>query len=58
MYQDFSIPLDPLIELLIRDGGVLNTDLVADDEGGFGAPGDDQVAQVAVVVFDVALAGC
>jgi hypothetical protein len=57
MNKHLGIAIDPLVELLVRDGRILDADLMADDEAGFGFAGDDQVALVAVVGFDVALAG-
>jgi hypothetical protein len=56
MNQNLSIPILPPIKLYISLRRLLNADLVRDDEGGFGAPGDDHVAQVAIVLLDVALA--
>jgi hypothetical protein len=54
--QNFGVPILPPIKLNIRLRGLLNADLVRDDEGRLGATGDDHVAQVAVVLLDVALA--
>lgn len=56
MNQHLGVAIDALIELLVRLRRVVDVDVVADDEAGLGAAGDDQVAQVAVVGFDVALA--
>ncbi len=55
--QHLRVPLHPLIKLAIRLGRLIDADIMADDKTGVGAAGDDQVAQVAVVFFDVALAG-
>jgi hypothetical protein len=55
MNQNFSIPILPPIKLYIRLRRLLNADLVRDNEGGLGSPGDDHVAQVTVVLLDVAL---
>lgn len=57
MDEHLGIPVDALIEFLVRDRGVGEGDVVADDEARVGAAGDDQVAQLPVVVLDVALAG-
>lgn len=57
MNQHLGVAIDPPVELVVRLGRVVDVDLMADDEAGRGAAGDDQVAQVAVVGFDVALAG-
>ena len=56
MDQHLGITLNPLVKLLICLRCVIDVDLMADDEAGFGAAGDDQVSEVAVVGFDVALA--
>lgn len=56
MNQHLGVAMDALIELLVRLRGVVDVDVVTDDEAGLGAARDDQVAQVAVVGFDVALA--
>jgi hypothetical protein len=56
MNQNLSIPILPAIKLLIRLRRFVNPDLVRDDKGGLGATGNDHVAQVAVVLLDVALA--
>lgn len=57
MNNDFGIPVLPLIKLFVRDHGVVEGDLVGDDEARLGPPRDDEVAEIAVVGFDVALAG-
>jgi hypothetical protein len=58
MNKHLRIPINPLIELLVRVRSIFDADLMTDDEAGFCASGYDQVAQVAVVGLDVALAGC
>jgi len=57
MDQHLRIPIDALIELLIRARRVIDVDLMGDHKTRLRAPGDDQVAQVAIVGLDVALAG-
>lgn len=56
MNQHLGISLDPLIKLLICRRGIVDGDLVADNEAGLRLAGDDQVAEIPVVVLDVALA--
>ena len=56
MDQHLGITLNPLVKLLICLRCVIDVDLMTDDEARFGAAGDDQVSEVAVVGFDVALA--
>lgn len=56
MNQHLGVAINPLIELLVRLRCLVDVDVVADNEAGLGAAGDDQVAQVAIVGFDVALA--
>ena len=58
MYQHLSIPILPAVKLAICTRRIINGDVVTDDEAGVGDTGDDEVAQVAVVGFDVALACC
>ena len=55
MKQDLGVSVDPSIELVVRLDRLVDTDFVADDKAGFRLSGYDQVAQVAVVCFDVAL---
>ena len=56
MDQHLRIPIDALIELLIRARRLIDTDLMRHHETRLRAPRNNQVAQVAVVVLDVALA--
>ena len=56
MDQHLRVPILPAIELCVGSRRLVDTDLVRDDEGWFGAPGNDHVAKVAVVHLDVALA--
>lgn len=55
MNQHLGVPVDPLVELVIRHFSILDTDLVADDEAGLGLAGDDEVPQVPVVCLDITL---
>ena len=57
MNKDLRIAILPAIELRIGLRRLIDGDLVADDEGGLGAAGDDHVAQVAVIGLHVALPG-
>ena len=52
-----GIAINALVELLICHLGFVDTDLVADHEAWRGFAGDDQVAEIAVVLLHVALAG-
>ena len=56
MQQHLRISINSLVEFLIRLGRRVDADVVADDETRVCAAGDDEVAEVAVVLFDVALA--
>jgi hypothetical protein len=56
MDQNLSVSILPTIKLLIRLWRLFNPDLVGDDEGRLGASRDDHVAEIAVVLLDVALA--
>ena len=55
MNQHFRIAFDTLIKLLVCLRRFVNTDLVRDHEGRVGAAGDDHIAEVAVILLDVAL---
>ena len=56
MDQNLRVPILPPVKLLIRFWCLVNTDLVRDDKRGFGAAGDDHVAQVSIVLLYIALA--
>jgi hypothetical protein len=56
MDQNLRVPILPPVKLLIRLWCLVNTDLVRDDKGRFGAAGDDHVAQISVVLLYIALA--
>lgn len=58
MDKHLGVPFNPLVEFLVRNFRVFEADFVADDEARLGSASDDQVAQVAVVGFDVALSCC
>ena len=49
MQEDFGISFDALVELLVRNGRLVEADVVRDNEGWLGASCDDQIAQVSVV---------
>lgn len=55
MDQNLGVPFDSLIELVVRDLGILDADLVADDEARLGFTSDDQVTEVPVVLLYIAL---
>lgn len=48
--------LNPLVKLLVSTWSIINLNLIRDHEARLGTAADDQVAKVAVVRFDVALA--
>jgi hypothetical protein len=56
MDDNLGVPVHSLVELLVRCLGVLDSNLVRDDEAGLSFPSDDQVAELAVISLDVALA--
>ena len=55
MNQHLRIPLDPLIELLIRRRRLLDRALTRHNEAQVGSARDDHVAQVEAIVLDVVL---
>ena len=57
MQQNFSVPINPAIELIIRLDSTLQPNLMADHETRLGPTRDDQIAEIAVVRLDIALAG-
>jgi hypothetical protein len=57
MDDNLRVPVDPLVELFVRCLRILDSNLVRHYEAGLGFAGDDQVAELAVIRFDVALAG-
>jgi len=54
--QDFGVAIDSLVELVISIDGLINVDLVRNDERWLSTSGDDEVAELTVVGLDVALA--
>lgn len=57
MYQNLRVAFNPLVKFLISRGSLINADLVRDNEAGICSPRDDHIAQVSVILLDVALAG-
>ena len=57
MNQHLRVPIDPLIKLLIRRRRIIDLDIVRYHEARLRLPSNDQVAQIAIVFLDVALAG-
>ena len=55
--EHLGVPVNTLIKLFVRNLGVVDVDLVRHDEAGLGSARNDQVAKVAVVGLDIALAG-
>lgn len=56
MNQDFGVSLNPLVEFLVRDLCILDSDLVAHHKRWPSLARNDQVSQISVVLLDVALA--
>lgn len=52
MQEHLRVPLDSLVELLIRHRSVLQRQLVRHDERRLGASADDQITQIAIVSLD------
>jgi hypothetical protein len=57
MDQHLRVAFDSLVELVVGDLSILDADLMRDDKAWLRLACDDQVAQVAVVLFDVTLSG-
>ena len=55
MQQNLSITLDSLIELLIGLRRIFQRHLVRNDKGWFGPSGDDQIAQITIILLDITL---
>ena len=53
--ENLGVPVDALVELLVCVGGLVERDVVGDDEGRLGASGDDEVAEVSVVFLETKL---
>ena len=47
--ENLGISLDALVEFLVRNGRLLEANVVRDDEGWLGASCDDQITQISVV---------
>ena len=58
MYQYLDISIFPSIKFFVRMWGIIDFNLMADHEARFRTPGDDEVSQVAVIRFHVALSSC
>ena len=56
MHEHFGIAFDALVKLFICGRRFVDANLVGDDEARLGPAGHDEVAQVAIVSLDVALA--
>lgn len=52
MQENFRVAVDTLIKLLVSVLGLVETNVVRDDEGRLGASGDDEIAQVAVIFLN------
>ena len=57
MDKHFRISVDSLVEFIVCHWSVIQANLVADDEAWLGFSAYDEVAEVAIVGFDVALSG-
>lgn len=54
--QYFSVPVDPLVKLLICYGSIFDANFVGNNEARLRLSCNDQIPQVAVIRLDVALA--
>lgn len=57
MDQYLRVAFDSFVELVVGDLSIFDADLMRDDEAWLRLACDDQVAEVAVVLFDVTLSG-
>jgi hypothetical protein len=57
MDEHFGVAINPLIELVISDFGLLDAYLVRHDKTWLRLAGDDQVTEIAIVSLDIALTG-
>jgi hypothetical protein len=57
MDEDLRVSLNPLVKLLIRYRGIIDVDLVRNDEAGLRLARNDEIAKVAIVRLHIALAG-
>jgi hypothetical protein len=57
MNDDFGVAVNPLVKLLIRFLRGVKPNLVAHDKARLRLASNDQIAKIAIVSFDIALAG-
>ena len=57
MYQDLCVAFNSLVKLLIRPGRLVNANFVRDNEAWVCSSSDNQIAQIPIVLLDVALTG-
>ena len=57
MNQHFRVSIDPLVKLLVSRWSIVDVDVVRNNEAGLSFSCNDKVPEVAVILFDVALAG-
>ena len=57
MQQHLGVTINPSVKLVVRIRRIIQRDVVRNNEPRLSHSGDDQVAQVAVVRLDIALAG-
>lgn len=50
--EDFGVTIDALVELLVCVSGLIEGDIVRDDEGWLSPSGYDQVAEIAVIFLN------
>ena len=55
--QHLCVPVNPLVEFLVRNFSFLDPNLMTNHEARARLSRDDQVSQVAIVLFDVTLSG-
>ena len=49
MQENLGVSINALVKFLVCVGGLVERDVVRDDEGRLGSSGDDQVTEVAVI---------
>lgn len=57
MQQDLCVSLNPLVKLLVGRWRIFKGALVGYYERGFRSSRDDQITQISIVFFDIALPG-
>ena len=57
MYQNLRVAFNSLVKFLIRHGCLVNADLVRDNEAWVCSSRDNHIAQIPIVLLDVALTG-